>query len=282
MKMSQLTAMSGVSQSVTSTDGTTISYQTVGSGPAVIVVPGCMSTAASFTAFASTLAENFTVHTIERRGRGRSGPQGDAYGMPKEREDLAAVRAETGARHIFGHSFGGLITLEAARNSHEFEKIAVYEPGVSVDGLIAMGWMPEYRRNLDEGRALDAFVEFCIAIGPEATQTTPRWMMKLAMFVIMSPARRRELLRLVPANLLEHQEVQRHDNTCENYREVTTPTLLMHGGKSGLPWVPAAIEALTRVLPVSQQAFFPKLNHFGPDQKDPAGVARAVAAFFRD
>jgi hypothetical protein len=33
--------------------------------------------AADYAAFARALAERFTVHTIERRGRGESGPQGD-------------------------------------------------------------------------------------------------------------------------------------------------------------------------------------------------------------
>jgi hypothetical protein len=31
--------------------------------------------AADYAAFARALAEHFTVHTIERRGRGESGPQ---------------------------------------------------------------------------------------------------------------------------------------------------------------------------------------------------------------
>lgn len=64
---------------VVSADGTAIAYRTLGKGPAVLIVPGALAVAADFDAFARELAERFTVHTIERRGRGESGPQGDDY-----------------------------------------------------------------------------------------------------------------------------------------------------------------------------------------------------------
>jgi pimeloyl-ACP methyl ester carboxylesterase len=74
--------------------------------------------AADYAAFARALAERFTVHTIERRGRGESGPQGDDYSIVKECEDVLAVRAATGASLLVGHSYGGLVALEVTRN-HE-------------------------------------------------------------------------------------------------------------------------------------------------------------------
>ena len=52
------------------------------------------------------------------------------------------------------------MALEAARNNPSLTKIAVYEPGVSIDGSIPMGWMPGYRKKLAEQKHLDAFVEF--------------------------------------------------------------------------------------------------------------------------
>ena len=90
--------------------------------------------AADYATFARALSEHFTVHTIERRGRGESGPQGDDYSIVKECEDVLALQAETGAALLVGHSYGGLVALEVARNNKTFSKIAVYEPGVSIDG----------------------------------------------------------------------------------------------------------------------------------------------------
>ena len=263
-----------------SRDGTTIGYQTLGEGPAVIVIPGVMSMAADYAAFARALAETFTVHTIERRGRGFSGPQGEHYGIARECEDVAAVQDRTGSQYLIGHSYGGLIALEAARNNKTLRKIAVYEPGVSVDGLISMRWVSGYERKLAERRPLDAFVEFCLAVGPERVQKTPSWAMKIGMLLFMRKEKRESMYRLLPANLLEHREVRRLDNTYENYREVAAPTLLMVGGRSGLEWVVPAITQLSRVLPVSELKTFPTLDHFGSDQRGPREIAQAVKAFF--
>jgi hypothetical protein len=97
---------------------------------------------------------------------------------------------------------------------------------------------------------------------------------------MMRAARRQQLYRLLPANLLEHQEVARLDNTYHHYREVSAPTLLMVGGRSGFTWVAPAIDRLAEVLPASEPREFPKLDHFGPDQKGPREVAEAVKQYF--
>ncbi|MFE3202509.1 hypothetical protein [Embleya sp. NPDC059237] len=67
----------------------------MGTGPALLIVPGAPAVAADYDALAAALAERFTVHTVERRGRGTSGPQGDAYGADAEAADIEAVRAAT-------------------------------------------------------------------------------------------------------------------------------------------------------------------------------------------
>jgi hypothetical protein len=92
----------GATHSVRSKDGTTISYLSIGGGPSVLVLPGVLSMAADYAAFARALSEHFTVHTIERRGRGESGPQRDDYSIVKECEDVLALQAETGASFLVG------------------------------------------------------------------------------------------------------------------------------------------------------------------------------------
>jgi pimeloyl-ACP methyl ester carboxylesterase len=66
----------GTRPTVLSRDGTRISYLSVGGGPSVLVVPGVLSMAADYAAFARALSEHFTVHTIERRGTRRERPAG--------------------------------------------------------------------------------------------------------------------------------------------------------------------------------------------------------------
>src|SRR5437588_4471607 len=160
---------------VLSKDGARISYLSMGGGPSVLVIPGALFMAADYAAFARALAEHFTVHTIERRGRGESGPQGDDYSIVKECEDVLALRAETGASLLVGHSYGGLVALEVARNNTALTKIAVYEPGVSIDGSMPKNWMPGYEKKLAENKDLDAFVEFTLADAPPPLSKTPPW-----------------------------------------------------------------------------------------------------------
>src|ERR1700743_796838 len=126
---------------VTSADGTPVEYLSAGSGPHVIVVPGALAVARDLTALAALLAQRHTVHGVQRRGRGGSGPQGERYGIERECEDVEAVRARTGARLVFGHSFGGLVALRAGGGSTGFDAGAVYEPGVSGSGAISGHWI---------------------------------------------------------------------------------------------------------------------------------------------
>jgi predicted alpha/beta superfamily hydrolase len=51
---------------------------------------------------------------------------------------------------LVGHSYGGLVALEVARNNNAFRKIAVYEPGVHIDGSMPTAWMPGYEKKLAE------------------------------------------------------------------------------------------------------------------------------------
>lgn len=270
----------GTTGTVLSQDGATMSYLTLGSGPAVIVIPGTLSMAADYAAFASALAEHFTVHIIQRRGRGYSSPQGADYSMRRECEDVLALQRQTGASALVGHSYGGLVALEVARANPAFTKIAVYEPAVSIEGSLSAGWMPRFQQKLNEQKYLDAFVAFVLGLGPDSRRNTPPWLMKLLLLLFMNPNERKQRLALLPEGLREHQEVVRLDNTYENYRAITADVLLMYGGKSDSSAVNLATERLTAVLPRSQTQEFPKLDHFGIDKKAPREVARAVGAFF--
>jgi len=200
--------------------------------------------------------------------------------MVKEREDVLTLQKQTGASFLVGHSFGGLVALEVARNNQALTKIAVYEPGVSIDGSIPMDWMPGYEKKLAGKNDVDAFVEFIIGAGPLRARKTPPWLMKLLLPLFLSSHQRQQMLGLLQENLREHQEVARLDNSYANYREIAADVLLMYGGKSDLKWVPLAMERLAAVLPRSETKAFPKLDHFGIDKKAPREVAKAVSAYF--
>jgi pimeloyl-ACP methyl ester carboxylesterase len=269
------------SGAVQSRDGTTIGFLSVGDGPAVLVIPGVLSMAGDYAAFARALAERFAVHIIERRGRGRSGPQGDDYSIVKECEDVLAVQQKTGASSIVGHSYGGLVALEVARNSPVFSKIAVYEPGVSIDGSMPVHWMPGYEKKLAENRRLDALVEFTLADAPARLARLPPWLMKLLlrMSFVRFPESR-QMLGLLRENIREWREIARLDSTLGNYREVAAGVLLMYGGRSDSRAVDLVVERLPAILPRSEMKEVPRLDHFGIERTAPREVAKAVGDYF--
>jgi pimeloyl-ACP methyl ester carboxylesterase len=266
---------------VLSKDGTKIAYLSAGSGPVVLVLPGVLSMASDYAAFACALGKRFTVHIIERRGRGRSGPQGDDYSMLKECEDVLAVQRETGARLLVGHSYGGLVALEVARNNTVFSRVAVYEPGVSIDGSMPMHWIAGYEKKLAEKKNLDALVEFTLADAPARLAKLPPWLMKLLIRIsfIRSP-QSRQMLNLLQQNMREWQEIARLDSTYENYRQVTAGVLLMYGGRSDSAAVDLVATRLPSVLPSFEVKEFPRLDHFGIERTAPHEVARVVGDNF--
>ena len=264
---------------VVSADGTRIAYRTVGQGPAVLVVPGALAVAADFDAFARKLSERFMVHTIERRGRGQSGPQGDDYSIDRECEDVAAVRAATEAALLFGHSYGGLVALEVARRDKAFKKVAVYEPGVSIDGSIDTSWADACRSQLARGRQLDAFITFVRGINPHTTGRAPRLLLRLILPLAIPRREREQKYRLLPEAIREHAEAARLDNTYRGYGAVTAEILLMAGKDAGTTGADGVSRSLLGVLPAATFTPFPALDHFGPEKK-PELVAKVLSEFF--
>lgn len=264
-----------------SRDGTRIGYVSVGRGPSVLVIPGVLSMAADYGAFARALAEHFAVHTIERRGRGVSGPQGHDYSIVKECEDVLAVRTKTDASLLVGHSYGGLVALEVARNRSDFKRIALYEPGVSIDGSMPSSWMPGYEKKLDEGRRVDALVEFTLADAPPRIQRLPAPLLKLIVFMLISVSHQyRQMLRLLDQNLREWHEITRLDNTYPNYGQISADVLLMSGGRSDSRAVDLVMMHLPEVLPHADKMVFANLDHFGIERTAPREVAKAVSDYF--
>src|SRR4051812_35071118 len=114
--------------SLISKDGTTIGYRRLGRGPGIVVVHGAMSSGYHHLQLAEALAGAFTVHLMDRRGRGLSGPYRDDHDIARDVEDLEAVLTATGARNVFAVSAGALIATQAALTLPAIERLALYEP----------------------------------------------------------------------------------------------------------------------------------------------------------
>src|SRR5215467_5775582 len=115
---------------VHSADGTTIAYDQIGAGPAVILVDGALGYRAFgfMTPLATELSSHFTVITYDRRGRGES-METQPFALEREIEDIEALINETGGQaYVYGISSGAALALEATiKLGRKVKKLALYE-----------------------------------------------------------------------------------------------------------------------------------------------------------
>jgi pimeloyl-ACP methyl ester carboxylesterase len=119
-----------------SKDGTLLAYDVYGSGPTLIIITGatCFRSFEPVLYDARVFAEQFTVYTYDRRGRGDSGNT-LPYAPAREVEDISAmIEAAGGNAYLYGHSSGAILALEAAMQlGDNVRKLVLYDPAYSSD-----------------------------------------------------------------------------------------------------------------------------------------------------
>ena len=137
---------------VRSRDGTPIAFAVGGHGVPVLLVHGTTADHTRWSPLLATLEPFFRVYRVDRRGRGGSG-DAEGYSIEHEYEDVAAVIESIGEPvHVLGHSFGGLVALEAALRVPRtaLRSLSVYEAPIQtgtapvqlldqMDALVAQG-----------------------------------------------------------------------------------------------------------------------------------------------
>lgn len=168
-------------ETVLSSDGTAIAYETTGRGPVVVLVGGAFSTRDSLRPLADLLADRATATVYDRRGRGDSGP---TTWVPASRQvdDLLAVFSVTGPAVVFGHSSGGILALLAAATSPLVRGVVAYEPPVPTGGApdpAAAVFERRIRSLLRAGRAEEAteawFARTSVDAAGEDLRHAPWW-----------------------------------------------------------------------------------------------------------
>lgn len=174
----------------TSRDGTRITYDKWGKGPAVILVNGALSQRSDNAELARLLATQVTVYSYDRRGRGDSGDT-RPYSVQREIEDIEAlVDSAGGSAHVYGKSSGASLALRAASElGGKIRKLALYEPPYSEAEGAAREWK-EFRARLDgllaADRRADAVMSFMKFVGaPDEVvakmKASPAWPAMVAM-----------------------------------------------------------------------------------------------------
>lgn len=142
----------GFTMSVLEVPGARLYYESVGSGPPLLLIPGGNGTAHIFGPLAQLLADRFTVITYDRRGFARSkldGPQD--YGRRLETDaDDALKLIELVARApatVFGPSSGAVVSLQVITQGPSLvDRLVAFEPPALkqlADGPQMLGFFDE-------------------------------------------------------------------------------------------------------------------------------------------
>jgi pimeloyl-ACP methyl ester carboxylesterase len=256
-----------------SADGTRIGFRRLGSGPAVVLVHGSVSTHTDWMPVARLLADRFTCFAMDRRGRAKSGEGVGPYSIEREYEDieamLAVAKAATGAEAaLAAHSYGAICALGVAMR-HPVPRLVLYEPPLPVGGLIAGENLPLYVAAIEEGD-VDKALDWGLA-------RFPRMPAKSIAQLCDSKAWPR-LRVLAKSWIRELEEMDAHSPDVEPYRALACPSLLLAGNLSPEHPMLDAARALAGVLPGVRFEWLPGQGH-GAMRAVPEMVARMIGEF---
>ncbi|MGR3764143.1 alpha/beta fold hydrolase [Rossellomorea sp. NS-SX7] len=154
-----------------SKDGTTLAYDVYGNGPSLIYITGasCHRSFKPIVRDAEIFATEFTVYNYDRRGRGDSGNT-LPYTVEREIEDIEAmIDAAGGTAHLYGHSSGAVIALEAAlRLGSKVKKVIMYDAPYVHDEKEKAEYKQlskKIHKLLDNGKNGEAMLTFLKGIG---------------------------------------------------------------------------------------------------------------------
>jgi pimeloyl-ACP methyl ester carboxylesterase len=257
-------------ETVRSRDGTTIAYDRTGRGPSLVVVGGALSGRGGPAAeLAASLADDLTVITFDRRGRGDSGDT-PPYAVEREIEDVAALMEAGGASFVLGHSSGGALSLRAAAAGVPVARLAVYEPPLAVDDQrppIPDDYIEHLEELVAAGRRGDA-VAYFLTVGPlvpppavDQMRTSPAWpgMEAMARTIAYDARVMDGLMTRDPAPI-------------RRWASLATPTLVLDGGASPA-WIRNSAALLADTLPNASAATIEGQGH-GPAAELLAPVLR--------
>ena len=223
---------------VTSADGVQIAYEHSGSGPALIIVNGALSTRETGAPLAPLLDPDFTLYRYDRRGRGDSSDR-DGSTPQDELNDLAAVVAATGEPpFVFGQSSGAALSLEAAATGVPMRGLVVNEPPYVPGPATSAQNASELAALAANGRCDEAVERFMQGSGiPEAmieqTKASRAWPALLALAQTLAYDVRLLNEGVVPA---------------ERLGAIACPVLGTTGSLSA-PWAEASVSTVAEAVP---------------------------------
>jgi pimeloyl-ACP methyl ester carboxylesterase len=255
--------------SVTSQDGTIITYDRMGQGAPAILVSGATVDRQANLPLAEALKQHFTVFNYDRRGRGASGDT-PPYAVEREIEDIdAVIGAAGGSAFVFGSSSGAALALEAAASGLAIRKLALWEPPYIVEGSRPRPPADSVKTLIDlvaagrRGDAAEFFMAEIVGLPPEFVadaRSQPWWPAQEALAHTLA----------YDATILDDYSLP-----SASAARVKTPTLVIAGG-ADFPWIRESAQALAELIPGAKIHFLDGQAH----NVDPAVLAPVLVEFF--
>lgn len=232
-------------------DGTSIAYYRSGSGSPPVLVQG--TGAADPTAWPAypALEKRFSLITLDRRGRGKSGDSA-TYAIEHEYEDIAAVIDAIGEPvDLLGHSFGGILALEATQLTRNVRRLVLYESAPIQANLLPNEIIDRLQTLLDAGDRAGVLITHYRDIAHmlpdevEQLKSSPAWPARLA------------LAHTVPREL---SALKQYEFDPDRFKDMQTPTLFLLGGDSP-QFIKDTTKTLASALPNSHVVVMPGQQH---------------------
>jgi pimeloyl-ACP methyl ester carboxylesterase len=244
---------------VTSADGTAIAYETLGTGPALLFIDGamCYRDFGPARAVAAALADHYTVHIYDRRGRGQSGNT-LPWAEDREIEDIAALLKEAGGQaYAVAVSSGAVLAADAAARLPGLTRLALYEPPFIVDDTRPAReatFTADTEALLARGDRTGALKKFMGHVGMPA--------LALAIMPLTPPWKKlKAVAPTLPYDLHILGDTGRgRPLDPSRWAGVTAPALVMDGGKSP-QYMRNAARALSETLPKADYRTLPGQTH---------------------
>lgn len=227
-------------------DGAVLEVLTVGTGPDVVLVQGGGTDIHSYQRLTDRLSRHFTVHAYNRRGRGGSAARPPGYDAGTEIADLSGVLSDSGALRVVGHSFGGFVALSAAREV-PIERLALFDPAVSVESGFPSDFLPEFERAALSGDPLEALLIAARGLRNPGSHLPERIQRAAVRMVVMTPPGR-TMARLIATVPAEASLVVSADGPASLWAGVDARTRFFIGERSPDYYLPTA-RALAATMP---------------------------------
>jgi pimeloyl-ACP methyl ester carboxylesterase len=266
----------GTEHRIAVSPGRNIGWETHGTGPGLVVLHGAGRARRHLRPLALALRGRFTVHLVDRNGRGLSLPRDDAGGLAGQARDIAAVIEATGARFLFGHSAGGMVALAAAGISR-LDGLAVYEPSVSFDGSYVRPPADEMVSAIEQGDFAGGQIELARVVG-----ALPRWVpdapLHWGLSLLLAAGAGRGLRELLPLVGPDIAQSMADDGPAGRFSHLTLPVLVMWGARSPA-FLRENAQKLVAALPDGHGFELAGQGHLAPDLTAPRAVARKITNF---